>query len=181
MKSTGILIPAETYAYGDEIPKKLTTRMVRTWRDKCINGVHVWLRRSRYVAREFAWLSPEPERQDLFSRASSVLTVRLLPFFVLVRICFEGIYLIVFHQNILAQVGLLILLAFSFFFGIHGFNCGSYRLASTYIFMASLFSPLVFMTSIFMSTHFFCNCCLVGAHASHSHLAATGQQHCHWS
>ena len=73
----GVSIPADTYAYGDEIPKKLTTRMVRTWRDKFINGVHVWLRRSRYVAREFAWLSPE--RQDLFSPASSVLTVRLLP------------------------------------------------------------------------------------------------------
>ena len=47
------------------------------WRDKFINGVHVWLRRSRYVAREFGWLSPE--RQDLFSPASSGLTVRLLP------------------------------------------------------------------------------------------------------
>ena len=77
LKSMGVLIPADTYAYGDEIPKRLTTRMVRTWRDKFINGVHVWLRRSRYVAREFAWLSPE--RQDLFSPASSVLTVRLLP------------------------------------------------------------------------------------------------------
>ena len=31
----------------------------------------------RYVAREYAWLSPE--REDLFSPASSVLTVRLLP------------------------------------------------------------------------------------------------------
>jgi len=77
LKSMGILIPAESYAYGDEIPKKLTTRMVRTWRVKFINGVHVWLRRSRYVAREYAWLSPE--QQDLFSPASSVLTVRLLP------------------------------------------------------------------------------------------------------
>ena len=42
-----------------------------------IQGEHVWLRRSRYVAREFAWLSPD--RQDLFSPASSVLTVRLFP------------------------------------------------------------------------------------------------------
>ena len=55
----------------------LTTRKVRTWRDKTLNGQRVWLRRSRYVAREFAWLSPD--RQDLFSPASSVLTVRLLP------------------------------------------------------------------------------------------------------
>ena len=51
--------------------------MVRTWRDKFVNGIQVWLRRSRYVAREFAWLFPD--REDLFSSASSVLTVRLLP------------------------------------------------------------------------------------------------------
>ena len=38
-------------------------------------------------------------------------------FFVLVRICFEGILLIMFHQNILAQVGFLILLAFLLFYG----------------------------------------------------------------
>ena len=77
LKDMGVLIPAETYEFGGEVPKRLTTRMVRTWRDKFINGIHVWLRRSRYVAREFAWLSPD--RQDLFSPASSVLTVRLLP------------------------------------------------------------------------------------------------------
>ena len=35
------------------------------------------VRPSRYVAREFAWLSPD--RQDLFSPASSVITTRLLP------------------------------------------------------------------------------------------------------
>ena len=51
--------------------------MVRAWRDKHIDGQRVWLRRSRYVAREFAWLSPD--RQDLFSPASSVITTRLLP------------------------------------------------------------------------------------------------------
>eukprot|EP00435_Cladocopium_sp_Y103_P021281 s2767_g5.t1 len=57
--------------------QKRLTRMVRTWHDKFIDGVHVWLRRSRYMARELAWLTPD--RQDLFSPASSVLTVRLLP------------------------------------------------------------------------------------------------------
>ena len=50
---------------------------MRAWRDKHIDGERVWLRRSRYVAREFAWLSPD--RQDLFSPASSVITARLLP------------------------------------------------------------------------------------------------------
>ena len=73
----GVLIPSSEFDFKGEKPKMLTTRMVRTWRDKTMNGERVWLRRSRYVAREFAWLSPD--RQDLFSPASSVLTVRLLP------------------------------------------------------------------------------------------------------
>lgn len=46
------------------------------WRDKFINGDHVWLRRSTYVAREFAWLSLE--RQDLV-HLGSLLAGRLLP------------------------------------------------------------------------------------------------------
>ena len=56
----------------------LTTKMVRTWRPKEVGNppVPVWYRRSRYVAREFAWLS---ERTDLFSPASSSLCNRLLP------------------------------------------------------------------------------------------------------
>ena len=77
LKDMGVLIPSNGYDFGGQTPKRLTTKMVRTWRDKHIDGQRVWLRRSRYVAREFAWLSPE--RQDLFSPASSVLTVRLLP------------------------------------------------------------------------------------------------------
>ena len=56
----------------------LTTKMVRTWRAKETGNpsIPVWYRRSRYVAREFAWLS---ERTDLFSPASSSLCNRLLP------------------------------------------------------------------------------------------------------
>ena len=77
LKAMGVLISAGSYDVAGRMPKKLTTRIVRTWRDKHLNGEHVWLRRSQYVAREYAWLSPE--RQDLFSPASSVLTVRLLP------------------------------------------------------------------------------------------------------
>ena len=77
LRNMGVLIPANEFDFKGEEPKMLTTRMVRTWRDKTLNGQRVWLRRSRYVAREFAWLSPD--RQDLFSPASSFLTVRLLP------------------------------------------------------------------------------------------------------
>ena len=57
--------------------KMLSAKFVRAWRDKQDkNGQKSWLRRSRFVAREFAWLSPE--RQDLFSPASSVSS-KLLP------------------------------------------------------------------------------------------------------
>lgn len=66
--------PAKTYDCKSQTPKRLTTRMAGSWRDKHTQGQHVWMRRSRYVAREFAWLSPD--RQDLLSPASSVLTVR---------------------------------------------------------------------------------------------------------
>ena len=42
-----------------ESPKKLSTRFVRTWREKHDEkGQPIWLRRSRFVAREFAWLQP---------------------------------------------------------------------------------------------------------------------------
>ena len=75
LKEMGVLLPAETVE-GLE-PKHLSTRFVTTWRDKVINGQRCWLRRARYVAREYAWLSPE--RQDLFSPASSNITNRLLP------------------------------------------------------------------------------------------------------
>ena len=59
----------------------MTTKMVRSWREKSTpSGEQIWLRRSRYVAREFAWLS---EREDLFSPASSSIAHRILPMLVL--------------------------------------------------------------------------------------------------
>ena len=76
LKGLGVLLPL--FEFDTSVtPKALTTRFVRAWRDKKRNGVHVWLRRSRYVAREYAWLTPE--REDLISPASSSLTTRLLP------------------------------------------------------------------------------------------------------
>ena len=58
------------------------TRMVRTWREKFVRDKDgkeqpVWIRGSRNVAREYAWLSPE--REGLCSPASTSLTSRLLP------------------------------------------------------------------------------------------------------
>ena len=65
---------------ADEAPanaKSLSTRFVRTWREKVVSGSPVWLRRSRFVAHEFAWL--QPDRDALFSPASSSTVARLLP------------------------------------------------------------------------------------------------------
>ena len=58
--------------------KVLSTRFVRTWREKHDDrGNAIWLRRSRFVAREFAWL--EPERESLFLPASGSIISRILP------------------------------------------------------------------------------------------------------
>ena len=76
LKGLGVLLPTSRMPPGGV--KKLTTRFVQTWRDKFIGDTRYWLQRSRYVAREFSWLSPD--RQDLFSPASSSITNRLLPY-----------------------------------------------------------------------------------------------------
>ena len=58
--------------------KVLSTRFVRTWRERrAEDGSQIWLRRSRFVAREFAWL--QPERESLFSPASGSIISRVLP------------------------------------------------------------------------------------------------------
>ena len=61
--------------------KQLSTRFGRSSRDKEmeIDGrlTHVWLRRSRFVAREFSWLSDD--KQSMFSPASSSISSRILP------------------------------------------------------------------------------------------------------
>ena len=68
----------EAVEQAGESPKKLSTRFVRTWREKHDkDGKPIWLRRSRLVAREFAWL--QPDRDALFSPASSSIVSRLLP------------------------------------------------------------------------------------------------------
>ena len=58
--------------------KQLSTRFVQTWTEKLNKeGQPIWLRRSRFVAREFQWM--DSERNDLFSPASSSIVARLLP------------------------------------------------------------------------------------------------------
>ena len=81
LEKMGVLLPSETVNNTGGPIKKLSTKMVRSWREKSTPaGEPIWLRRSRYVAREFAWLS---EREDLFSPASSSIAHRILPMLVL--------------------------------------------------------------------------------------------------
>ena len=70
-----VLVSFSEASSSDVGPKQLSARFVRTWREKVVNDKPIWLRRSRLVAREYAWLS---ERTDLFSPASNALGGRLL-------------------------------------------------------------------------------------------------------
>ena len=74
----GVLVPAAQFS--GEITGKLTTKFVRDWRLKDYtkdNGETVkrWMRRSRYVAREFA----SEKRLDTFSPATGAHTSNLVP------------------------------------------------------------------------------------------------------
>ena len=73
--SMGVLIKQESES-DVKGSTQLTTKMVRTWRPKELGNPpeDVWYRRSRFVAREYAWLS---ERTDIFAPAS--LCNRLIP------------------------------------------------------------------------------------------------------
>ncbi|CAL1169726.1 unnamed protein product [Cladocopium goreaui] len=64
----------------DNLPhdaKSLSTRFARTWKEKDKQGNAIWLRRSRLVAREHTWL--QPDREALFSPATSNIASRILP------------------------------------------------------------------------------------------------------
>eukprot|EP00435_Cladocopium_sp_Y103_P056449 s2990_g19.t1 len=77
----GVLMPEDQY--GEEVKAKLTTRFVYDWRLKDYKGANNdeparkrWLRRSRCVAREYAFLE---RREDTFAPASSTHVLNLLP------------------------------------------------------------------------------------------------------
>ena len=76
LQGMGVLTDAEELYEKHPNAKMLSTRFVRTWRDKWLGDKHVWLRRSRLVAREYAWID---QRTDLFSPASNAIGSRLLP------------------------------------------------------------------------------------------------------
>ena len=74
----GVLRPAD----GDEIKlHRLLSTKVRSWRVKEREGQPWYLRRSRWVAREYTWL--DPEKEVTFAPASSSLLLRLLPNYVI--------------------------------------------------------------------------------------------------
>eukprot|EP00435_Cladocopium_sp_Y103_P043064 s596_g12.t1 len=77
----GVLMPEDQYC--EEVKAKLTTRFVYDWRLTDYKGANNdeparkrWLRRSRCVAREYAFLE---RREDTFAPASSTHVLNLLP------------------------------------------------------------------------------------------------------
>ena len=75
-------LPGLQVLQEDNLPhdaKSLSTRFVRTWREKKDKqGNAIWLRRRRrLVAREYTWL--QPDREALFSPATSNIASRILP------------------------------------------------------------------------------------------------------
>ena len=72
-----VLLPPESLDGCRQQVKHLSTKRVRSWCEKeDASGNSIWLRRSRYVAREFNWMA---ERSDCFSPASSAIANKLLP------------------------------------------------------------------------------------------------------
>eukprot|EP00435_Cladocopium_sp_Y103_P042938 s2725_g12.t1 len=75
LKRMKVLIEEELYE-GDPVTAKLTTKHVHDWRLKPYGDSKRWLRRSRLVAREFAFME---RRNDTFSPATSTHVMNLLP------------------------------------------------------------------------------------------------------
>ena len=64
LEKKGVLLPE--IECDANAPNQMSTKFVRTRRAKQrLSGEKVWYRRSRFVAREFAWLNPD--RGGLFS------------------------------------------------------------------------------------------------------------------
>lgn len=75
--SMGVLVPAASYS--EEVSDSLTTRFVYDWRLKQYGSgddqQQRWLRRSRFVAREYA----VSKRDDVYSPATGSHTTTLIP------------------------------------------------------------------------------------------------------
>ena len=74
LTSIGVLEQCECWREGH---RSLSSKYVRSWRLKVLNGEKKWLRRSRLVAREFAHL--DPDRQHLFAPTTTQCMLRIVP------------------------------------------------------------------------------------------------------
>ena len=83
LQSMGVIISPEKYT--GSLGKELSAKMVRTWRKKThavqnelgeTVEVPAWMRRSRMVAREFAFLE---QRDDIYSPSSCSAVTKVLP------------------------------------------------------------------------------------------------------
>ena len=83
LQSMGVIISPEKYT--GSLGKELSAKMVRTWRKKTRTvqnelgetmEVPAWMRRSRMVAREFAFLE---QRDDIYSPSSCSAVTKVLP------------------------------------------------------------------------------------------------------
>ena len=58
LKGLGVLLsPSHLDGVPPSDVKRLSTRTVHDWREKTHKRVNIWLRRARYVAREYNWMS----------------------------------------------------------------------------------------------------------------------------
>ena len=84
LTAMGVIQPQ--HEFSGELGSTLSAKMVRTWRKKqkkvldsdgkVISEEYAWMRRSRLVAREFAWANI---RDDVYSPASNSSIIKLLP------------------------------------------------------------------------------------------------------
>ena len=84
LTAMGVIQPQ--HEFSGELGSTLSAKMVRTWRKKqkkvrdsdgkVISEEYAWMRRSRLVAREFAWANV---RDDVYSPASNSSIIKLLP------------------------------------------------------------------------------------------------------
>ena len=77
LMTMGVLKPISKQEAQELGLRTLSTKFVTTWRPKQRDQVPKFMRRARFVAREFHW--DDPHRQQLFAPATSSLVIRLLP------------------------------------------------------------------------------------------------------
>ena len=74
LSAMGVLLKPGTYS--GSLASPLSAKFVRSWRRKTKDGEFMWLRRSRLVAREFAFVE---SRYDVYAPASSASCQRIIP------------------------------------------------------------------------------------------------------